>query len=645
MSIDEQRLQVTAASRAENSETQHIPWYTRLLSPLWLCLLIALILRVWLIAHTHGMIDGDEALIGIQAEHILRGELPVYFYGQPYMGSLDAYLASIFFALFGPSTWALRAAATTVSLVLVWLTWRLASALADSAHLPSYAKICFTIVAGLVAAVPPLYDGIIELRWEGYIETFVLTLLLLLAALRLTQRWHVGASKPELLWRWSGIGFIVGLGMWVDPLIIIAIVAAAIWIVVDRIIEFINVRRALSAGEGQIVTPLTRSLQPLWSIWAAIPASIIGFSPAIVWGAGNQWANLKYIQTLGGIWSLQRIHVVLRVTNMFASCVAPRMIGGGLPVESKFLIALHSPLLLFGTFCIFATTALVVISLFWHHPVLVGIRRLAAFPALFAVCAAVIYSTSSASAYSLIACNLDLAGRYATPFMLAVPFFVATIFTLASMYLYEKFGRWTKRMNDTQASSTSEEQGERGRGGRDKSRPYWWVAQFVLFALLFVYLGTQAWTYGLSDSNYDFQSPYCSNAPANYEPIIAYMRQQHIHYAWATNLLAHPFTFITNGQIIVVDPLELMNPPLAVNRMPADSQVVYHADRASFIVYVQHSNPYPLILHLLDADGVTYQVARFFSEPGIDVMVVTPLNRTVSPVNWRYIKAFNCFTT
>src|SRR5215468_6746402 len=66
---------------------------------LWVCLLVAVVARVWLVIHTHGVIDGDEALVGIQAEHILRGELPMYFYGQPYMGSLDAYLASIFFAL------------------------------------------------------------------------------------------------------------------------------------------------------------------------------------------------------------------------------------------------------------------------------------------------------------------------------------------------------------------------------------------------------------------------------------------------------------------------------------------------------------------------------------------------------------------
>jgi hypothetical protein len=42
-------------------------------SPLWVYLLIALLLRIWLIVHTRGVIDGDEAVVGIQAEHILRG--------------------------------------------------------------------------------------------------------------------------------------------------------------------------------------------------------------------------------------------------------------------------------------------------------------------------------------------------------------------------------------------------------------------------------------------------------------------------------------------------------------------------------------------------------------------------------------------
>jgi hypothetical protein len=63
--------------------------------PLLLCLLLALIIRAWLVYHTHGVIDGDEAMVGIQAQHILRGELPVYFFSQAYMGSLEAYLMAL----------------------------------------------------------------------------------------------------------------------------------------------------------------------------------------------------------------------------------------------------------------------------------------------------------------------------------------------------------------------------------------------------------------------------------------------------------------------------------------------------------------------------------------------------------------------
>src|SRR6266446_172302 len=142
MSIQEQSLPILTGESLDTNRPRPYPkrWYTFRLSPLWICLLIALIIRVWLTVHTHGMIDGDEALVGIQAERILQGNFPVYFYGIPYFGSLEAYLASILFAIFGSSPWTLRTEATLVSLVLVWLTWRLASGLADAAQLPAYAK-------------------------------------------------------------------------------------------------------------------------------------------------------------------------------------------------------------------------------------------------------------------------------------------------------------------------------------------------------------------------------------------------------------------------------------------------------------------------------------------------------------------------
>src|SRR5258708_20461240 len=172
-------------------------WLQFLRSPLWLCLLFALLIRAWLVVHTRGVIAGDEAMVGIQAEYILRGQHPVYYYGQPYMGSLEASFAALLFAIAGASVWTLRPLSILLPLLLVFFTWRLAGALADQTQLPTYARRRCMIIAALIAALPPLYDAVIELRMMGgYIEAFVIMACLLLSPLRLTQPCHPGAAPP-----------------------------------------------------------------------------------------------------------------------------------------------------------------------------------------------------------------------------------------------------------------------------------------------------------------------------------------------------------------------------------------------------------------------------------------------------------------
>jgi hypothetical protein len=617
-------------------QAQEKRWYTPLLSPLWLCLLVALLIRVWLTVRTHGILDGDESLLGIQAERILRGNFPVYFYGLPYFGSLEAYLVSILFAIFGPSVAALRAETAIISLLLVSVTWWLASLLADAARLPLYAKRCFTTVAALVAALPPVYDGIIELRTGGgWIECFVLMLLLLVAVFRLTTRWREGASNREVAWRWAVIGFIVGFGIWVYPLIATAIVGAALWIIADRIAEII---KRVTISEP-IITAIVQSLNGLILAIVAIPACLIGFLPGIIWGATHQWENITYIRSLGGGWSRQRVHTVSLVAQLYETCVAPRVISGATPLESNLLTIIHTPLLIFSLICIFATVALVVVSLVWYHPVLVRTQRLAALPAIFGTCTAVLFCTSSASASGLVSCNIDFAGRYATPLVLAIPFFFATIFTLVSMFLIERSKRPVQQAENASNAPRPLLSTVTSRGRTPV------VALVVVFALLLAYLGAQALTYGLTNPDRAFQSPYCTIAPANYDPIIAYMQQEHIKYAWGTNLLVYQLVFKTDSSIIMADPLARIHPDISIDRIPSYTDAVANADRPSFLVFVKHNEPHPRLLQLLDAEHVTYQVAFFPSEPGVDVMVVTPLSRTVSPFASKSFDIFYCTTS
>src|SRR5256714_5632781 len=80
-------------------------------------LLVGLAFRLAIILSPLGELDGDEAVVGLMARHIaFLGERPVFYYGQPYLGSLEALSAAPLFTLFDSSTLALKLVPTIYSL-------------------------------------------------------------------------------------------------------------------------------------------------------------------------------------------------------------------------------------------------------------------------------------------------------------------------------------------------------------------------------------------------------------------------------------------------------------------------------------------------------------------------------------------------
>ena len=602
--------------------------------PVLLCLLLALIMRAWLVYHTRGVIDGDEAMVGIQAQHILRGELPVYFVSQAYMGSLEAYVMALLFAIAGSSVWTLRAEPVLFSLLLVWLTWKLAAILADAAKLPPYAKRRFMIIATLLAALPPLYDAVIELRTlGGYIETFVLMLFLLISVFRLTQRWRERVSPRELALRWAGIGFIVGLGFWVNPLIISAVLAAAIWIIGSCLQTIWSARQLdqlstqQTASKGTQVTP-KMSTFAISSI-AAIPAYIIGFAPALYWGATNSWRNLSYILNNGGGASSQRLSTIDKVAHLYTSCIVKRIIGGALPdvnITATFP-RLFTLSLAVGVLILLATVLTYMLSFFLHHSLLLQIRQLVGLPLLFGVCTAFIFCISKISTTGLtVNCNnIDYAGRYATPLLLALPFLFAAIFTCICMYIQER-GK-EPLQERTSKKIPSQPQSSHVVFGPSLSQ----IMQAVLYAVLFLLLCGQGLTYAQTNAGYTFQTSGCVAAPANNDPIIEYMQQEHIRYAWGSFWIGNPIIFKTQEHIIIADPRIITTPRFFKSRIPTYTSAVVYADRPSVLTLVSHSDSHPQLLRSLDTEHIAYHVARFPSEPGIDLLVVTPISHAISP--------------
>src|SRR5713226_5122677 len=595
MRTEEASLALPATNNTSLPGRSPLRWLRFLRSPLWLCLLLALLIRAWLVVHTQGVIAGDEAMVGLQAENILRGQHPVYYYGQPYMGSLEAYFAALLFAIAGPSVWTLRAVSILLSVLAVALNWRLAGALADTSQLPTYARRRFVIMA-----------------W------------LLLSGFRLVQRWQAGASTRELALRWAGIGLLIGLGMWTDPLIISAVLAIALWIAGYIILKLVKLGEQ---SEGERRPSLLSLLKGTLLLVAAIPAFCVGFVPAIIWGLKHQWQNMAYIFNNGSDIASSRLTTIVHIQSYYNTCIAPRIIGGALPSQAD--VTYTNPQLLtlglvVGVFCIFASIAAIALSLYWRNPFLSDIRRLTGYPLLFAACSTLTFSVSNVSIRALaVGCGpWDLVGRYATPLLIAVPFFIAGIFTAISAYLQEMSNRQPQVKDKVDSTPWS----------RAITRsPFSMAVQAGLLILLAVYLGSQSYAYFTANAGYTFQTSACTMAPANNDQVIAFMQSQHIRYAWSHGWMGDPIAFKTDGAIVTADARFLTGVQPYLGRIPAYTLAVWHANRPSLLTLAKHDDANPPQLQYLATQHITYRVTRFSSEPGFDLLLITPLNRSITP--------------
>ncbi len=180
-------------------------------------LLLALSLKMALLWADVVVLDADEAIVGLMARHILQGERPVFFYGQAYMGSLDAWLVAGLFALFGPSVWAIRAVQSALFLAHVALTGVLVYRWSDDAKT--------ALLSALLMAVPPLVLTLYTtVSLGGYGETLLFGDLALLAGGKLAR------GDGSDLKKWVVLGLLAGLGFWTLGLIAVYLVPIGVWL-------------------------------------------------------------------------------------------------------------------------------------------------------------------------------------------------------------------------------------------------------------------------------------------------------------------------------------------------------------------------------------------------------------------------------
>jgi len=175
---------------------------------------LSLGLKVVLIGLNAFPFNADEAVVALMGRHILQGARPAFFYGQAYMGSLDAVLVSAGFALFGQKVVVIRLIQSLLFAVTVATTVALAGRVTRSRRA--------ALAAGLLMAIPTvnvtLYTTV---SLGGYGEALVIGNLLLLTSLWIADRPR--SIARHLLW-----GGLAGLGLWAFALTLVYAVPAGL---------------------------------------------------------------------------------------------------------------------------------------------------------------------------------------------------------------------------------------------------------------------------------------------------------------------------------------------------------------------------------------------------------------------------------
>jgi hypothetical protein len=207
-------------------------------------------------SQTH--VHSDEAIIGLMGKHILEGRhFPFYMYGQPYNAGAawEAYLASVAFALFGVGVIPLKGCIVLLSLLCLFLFYRMGCALYDE-RTAVFATLAF-------ALTPSLLKWNFQVRGYSWYFLSIPVLTLLFASIESTPV----PKRRTLLF----FGLASGLSIWCLELAVPLVVVLWLLLILRR-------RNALTSAPAGL-----------------IGGFLLGYAPVIVFNLIYRFSNWRYV--------------------------------------------------------------------------------------------------------------------------------------------------------------------------------------------------------------------------------------------------------------------------------------------------------------------------------------------------------------
>ncbi len=239
-------------------------------------LLAAAAWKIFLIFSDVVPFNADEAVVGLMARHILNGERPIFFYGQAYMGSLDAYLVALGFLFLGQQVWVIRLVQGLLYLGVLLTTFALGRAALDSTRVG--------LLAAALMAIPTVNVTLYSTAsLGGYGEALLIGNLILLVAFSFVRRWLPVHNRMA----WAAVfawGLLAGFGLWANGLTLVYSLPSGVyiaWAIWQRQRWLGLVRWMLLAGGGILLGALPWWLYALSAGSSSLILELLGSAVSV----------------------------------------------------------------------------------------------------------------------------------------------------------------------------------------------------------------------------------------------------------------------------------------------------------------------------------------------------------------------------